>query len=109
MPKLMSVLMLSLGLETRIYHVVPLPSLAVTSFTHVQVCGLVAFVKREGDGDVHVRMEDRGKFIVAEIIPFHPLPAPKVGRWICVRGISREDKTHHWYEVNLVEAWWYAR
>lgn len=100
---------LSLWLGARVYHVVPLTELATTTFTHVEVCGLVTFVKREGDGDVHVRMDDRGAFIVAEFVSYRPLKVPKVKRSICVRGISRIDKAHGWPEVHPVEAWWYAR
>lgn len=91
--------------EGRTYHKVTVAKLPTTQWTHVEVCGLVTLVKKEADGDLHVRIDDGGVFLVAETVPYHPLPAPRSGQRICVRGISREDKTHHWYEVHPVESW----
>lgn len=91
--------------EGRIYHKVPLAQLADTRFTHVRVCGLVTLVKVEADHDIHVRLSDAARFVVAEIIPDMPLPAPRKGQRICVDGISRYDKAHGWYEIHPVSAW----
>jgi hypothetical protein len=90
--------------ESRTYHGVTISGLKETQWTHVSVCGKVALAKHEADGDVHLRLEANGAFIVAEIVPYHPLPIPKVGQFVRVAGISREDKTHSWYEVHPVEA-----
>lgn len=90
--------------ESRTYHVVTIAALKETKWTHVQVCGKVTLAKREADGDVHLRLDAAGAFIVAEMVPYHPLPVPKVGQFVRVKGISREDRTHRWYEVHPIEA-----
>ena len=90
--------------ESRTYHGVSIAKVKDTQWTHVSVCGKVTLAKHEDDGDAHLRLEADGAFIVAEIVPYHPLPIPKVGQWVRVAGISREDKTHHWFEVHPVEA-----
>lgn len=95
--------------EDRTYHPVSVCGLAATSWTHVAVTGKVALVKREGDGDIHIRLEDKGCAAVAEIIPSLPLAAPKLGQRITVRGISRVDGRHKWSEVHPVEAWQIAQ
>lgn len=89
--------------ESRLYHPVPLERIGQTKWTHVNTCGKVTLAKMEGDGDGHVRLDARGAFIVAEIVPYHPLPMPMVGQMLRVKGVSRIDKTHHWPEVHPVE------
>lgn len=90
--------------ESRTYHGVSVKEVRTTTWTHIAVCGRVALAHIEDDGDTHLRIEDGGFFVVAEIVPYHPLPKPKVGQWVRVAGISREDKTHSWFEVHPVEA-----
>jgi hypothetical protein len=90
--------------ESRTYHGVSIAQLKDTQWTHVSVCGHVTLAKHEADGDAHLRLSDGRVFIVAEIVPYHGLPIPKVGQFVRVAGISREDKTHHWFEVHPVEA-----
>jgi hypothetical protein len=90
--------------ESRTYHGVTVAQLRETKWTHVSVCGKVTLAKKEDDGDAHIRIEAGGAFAVAEIVPYHPLPMPKVGQWVRVAGISRYDKTHAWPEVHPVEA-----
>lgn len=90
--------------ESRTYHPVPLARLVDTKWTHVAVCGKVTLVKHEADGDVHIRMDVGPRFVVAEIVDYKPLPPPKVGQTIVVKGVSRFDKTHGWAEVHPVEA-----
>jgi hypothetical protein len=88
------------------FHPVTVAKLPMTRWTHVTVCGRVALLKTEADGDAHLRIEDASKrFIVAEIIPAIPLPRPKLGQQVCVDGISRFDKAHGWFEVHPVLAW----
>lgn len=103
MTNLLALLLLVAG-ESRIYHGVSVADLKTTKWTHVSVCGRVTLVKAEADGDTHIRIDDGPAFIVAEIMPYKPLPAPKVGQFVRVAGISREDKTHGWHEVHPVEA-----
>lgn len=90
---------------SRTYHRVTVAQLATTKWTHVSVCGRVAFVQPEADGDMHLRLEDGAAFIVVEVVPYHPLPRPARGARIRVDGISRIDKTHAWPEIHPAEAW----
>lgn len=71
--------------------------------THVKVTGLVTLVRRETDGDVHIKLVGATKFIVAECIPSLPCKLPKVGQHVTVIGISRLDGEHKWWEVHPVE------
>lgn len=103
--KTLLLLLLLAPMEDRTYHPVALAQLGQTKWTHVEVCGLVTLAKGEADGDQHIRLNDGRAFVVAEIVPYHPLPRPRVGQRICVRGISRLDRTHAWSEVHPVEAW----
>lgn len=90
----------------RTFHPVALKDIPTTKWTHVETCGTVALVKHEADGDWHIRLEDAAKhFIVAEIIPELPLKQPVKGQQIHVRGISREDRDHGWFEVHPVLSW----
>lgn len=90
--------------ESRTYHGVTVAGLKETQWTHVSACGRVALVKHESDGDGHIRIEAGGAFLIAEVVPYHQFPLPKVGQYVRVAGISREDRTHHWFEINPVEA-----
>lgn len=90
--------------ESRTYHIVPLEQLGVTKWTHVSTCGKVTLAKKEADGDGHIRLDAAGgHFIVAEVVPYHPIAMPRVGQTVRVKGISRIDKTHRWPEVHPVE------
>lgn len=92
----------------RTYWPVPLDSLAVghTSHTHAAVVGKVAYVVKESDGDTHIKLvSPGGRFIIAECIPALPCLAPKVGSIITVRGVTRKDPEHLWWEIHPVESW----
>lgn len=82
------------------YHHVKVADVPHTQWTHVTACGVVTLVKKEADGDVHIRLSDGAAFLVVEIIPELPLPAPAKGARVCVSGISRIDKTHGWAEIH---------
>ncbi len=97
--------MIELLLLAITFHPVTVEKLPITKHTHVRVCGVVTLVRKEADGDSHIRLTDGARFVVAEIIPAIPLPRPKLGQRICVDGISREDKAHRWFEVHPVLAW----
>jgi hypothetical protein len=93
---------------SRPYHMETVASLGHSMHTHVQVAGYVSMVRREADGDWHIRVSDeKGRFIVAEIIPAMPMAPPKVGQGVVVFGIRREDneRGHGWAEVHPVEKW----
>jgi len=87
----------------RHYWKVSIARMATNKHTHVAVTGRVALVKHEGDGDLHIKVSDGNRFMVAECIPALPCSEPKIGDVITVRGISRYDGEHHWPEVHPVE------
>jgi hypothetical protein len=62
--------------------------------------GRLTYHRRQADGDVHLKLEDGGTFIIAEVIKEIPLPIPRTGSRVEVCGITRYDKTHRWYELN---------
>jgi hypothetical protein len=96
--------------ESRTYHGVSIAAVKDTKWTHIAVCGQVTLVQREDDGDAHLRIVDPDPgsriqtFIVAEIVPYHLLPLPKVGQFVRVAGIHRYDKVHQWEEIHPAEA-----
>jgi len=99
-------LALALALQ-RIYWPTPLDSLAIghTAHTHVTVTGTVAYVRKEADGDTHIKLVSAtGRFVVAECIPALPCKLPRAGDTVSVSGISRRDSEHLWWEVHPVEA-----
>lgn len=91
------------GEEKRTYHRVAIADMATTRWTHAQVEGVVAYVKREGDGDVHVRVCDGGACVVCEVVPYRPMRTMRVGERVRVFGITRFDKAHGWSELHPVE------
>ena len=100
--------LLALLTVSRPYHHETVDSMRTSRRTHVQVAGTVTLVRREADGDIHVRVSDQhGHWIVAEIVPYHPLVRPRLGQAIVVLGIRRFDNEngHGWPEVHPVEQW----
>ena len=87
------------------YRQVPLAQLATTRWTHACTVGLVVYVRRQKDGDIHVTLVDGADKAVAEIIPALPLPRPKKGQRIRVCGITRIDRYHGWAELHPVLRW----
>jgi len=98
-------LLLALQQPVRTYWPVTVEQVATTAHTHIKVTGRVKLVRHEADGDIHIQLTGTTGYIVCEIIPSLPLPAPKVGQRITVYGISREDKEHHWSQAHPVERW----
>ena len=89
----------------RVYHKTTIARLPRTVDTHVELEGRVTLVRREGDGDVHIRVEDVDhRFVVVEVIPEISLTIPAVGDRVVVRGIVRYDKRHRWHEIHPAEA-----
>jgi hypothetical protein len=99
----MNLLLLLFLFADRPYHKVSIAGISKTLFTHVEVTGKVTLVKKEADGDVHIRLSDGQTFIVAECVPELPCKPPRKGATITVRGVSRFDKEHGWWEVHPVE------
>jgi hypothetical protein len=96
-------LLLSLAIPQRTYHRIPLEKLATSGRTHVEVCGPVTYVRRQKDGDIHVTLDNGKAKVVVEIIPLIPLPTPKKGQLLQVRGISRFDRGHKFTEIHPAE------
>lgn len=103
----MMLLVVLLSLQ-RFYWPTPLDTLAIghQKHTHAEVRGTVVYVRREDDGDIHIKMTNplTGRFIIAECIPQLPCVPPKVGSVITVRGITRLDTEHGWRELHPVES-----
>lgn len=97
--------------DQRKYWFVSIDSLAMgrVKHTHVEVRGYVVYVRRQEDGDVHIKMvtdlENRTRFIIAECIPRMPCLRPRAGEDIILRGITRKDPEHGWWEIHPVEHW----
>lgn len=98
------ILTLLLLFAQRTYHPVPLEKVAQSSRTHIETCGPVVYVRKQQDGDLHVTLDNGKGRVVVEIIPLIPLPAPKKGQIVRVRGISRFDKGHRFVEIHPVES-----
>jgi len=88
---------------SRPYHRVTCERLSRPSPTHVEVTGLVTYVRKQADGDWHVTIEERGHLAVLEIIPPIPIDVPRKGQRVRAFGISRVDFAHKWGEVHPVE------
>ncbi len=89
------------------YPAANIPSIAAGAYTatHATVVGDVTQVTRELDGDIHLRIESGGSFLVAEIIPEFPLAPPHVGQRITAWGIVRHDGIHNWWELHPLIGW----
>lgn len=107
----MRLLLIALLLQ-RYYWTVPLTTLSHGTYhTHVETRGKVSYVRVESDGDIHIKIADPLNsriFIIAECIPKLPCARPRLGADIIIRGISRHDPEHGWWEIHPVESWNYA-
>lgn len=96
-------------LVVRTYHKVPIQSFVQSGskWTHVQVTAIVEDVFPEKDGDTHIVLVPKLHqkiFAVAECILELPCQKPKKGQTITVKGISRYDNVHKWWEIHPVES-----
>jgi hypothetical protein len=74
--------------------------------TCITVAGRVVRVRALGDGGWRIRLADTGGALaVGEIRPSNPLPLPRAGAHILLRGALRYDEAHNWYAVDPVETW----
>jgi hypothetical protein len=72
----------------------------------VTVSGRVARVRARLDGGWRVRLSDTGGALAAaEIRPWNPLPLPRQGARIILRGRVHYDEEHGWYVVDPLEHW----
>jgi hypothetical protein len=96
-------LIVTLRGEPRTYHHVPLAQVAKSQLTHIDTCGFVVYVRKQQDGDWHLTLTEGKAKLVVEIIPAIPLPVPKKGQWMRVRGIRRFDEYHNFAEIHPAE------
>ena len=91
----------------RDYHLATLAELAAGRVrgSHAAVLGDVTQVTGELDGDIHLRIEADGAFVVAEITPELPIPPPHIGEQITAWGIVRHDGLHNWWELHPLIGW----
>src|SRR4051794_20819320 len=68
--------------------------------THLCAVGTVEAVRKERDGDVHVRLCQGPLCVVLEIIPELPIARPRKGSRIRACGIQRWDSWHLWQEIH---------
>lgn len=106
---LLLLFLFSPGEEKLNWHDVTIDRMANTTHTHVTTTGMVEMVKKEADGDIHIRLCQAPKScLTLEIIPPLPLTPPQKGRCIRVWGIARYDRMHLWAEIHPLERWAYA-
>jgi hypothetical protein len=73
---------------------------------HALVTGRVVRVRARLDGGWRIRLaETGGALAAAEIRLSNPVPLPRVGSYIQLRGALRYDEQHAWYAIDPVEAW----
>ena len=72
----------------------------------VVVVGRVVRVRARSGGGWRVRLADTGGALAAaEIRPSNPLPLPRRGTRILLRGRLRYNVDHAWYAIDPVDAW----
>ncbi len=98
--------------DARLYRPTTIDTLAAGRWrpTRARVYGQVTYVNRELDGDVHVVLKTPdGAFVVLEIIPELPIPAPHDDDRITAWGIVRHDGLHNWWELHPLVGWAHGR
>ncbi|HZD67790.1 MAG TPA: phosphatase PAP2 family protein [Actinomycetes bacterium] len=94
--------------DARLYRPATIDLLAAGRWrpTRARVYGQVTYVNREFDGDIHVVLKaPDGSFVVLEIIPELPIPAPHDDDRITAWGIVRHDGLHNWWELHPLIGW----
>jgi undecaprenyl-diphosphatase len=94
--------------DARLYRPTSIDTMAAGRWrpTRTRVYGQVTYVNRELDGDVHIVLKaPDGAFVVLEIIPELPIPAPHDDDRITAWGIVRHDGLHNWWELHPLIGW----
>jgi hypothetical protein len=95
--------------ETRYHHPIDIAQLATIgpTWTHVGTVGWVRSIRHEADGDTHLKICDgTNKWcFYAELVPYKKIDVSKIrlGDQVIVKGISRYDRQHKWWEIHPVE------
>ena len=94
--------------DARLYRPTSIDTLAAGRWhpTRARAYGQVSYVNRELDGDVHIVLKaPDGAFVVLEIIPELPMPAPHDDDHITALGTVRHDGLHNWWELHPLIGW----
>ena len=94
--------------DARLYRPTSIDTLATGHWrpTRARLYGQVTYVNRELDGDIHIVLKaPDGAFVVLEIIPELPMPAPHDDDRITAWGIVRHDGLHNWWELHPLIGW----
>jgi undecaprenyl-diphosphatase len=94
--------------DARLYRPTSIDTLAAGRWrpTRARIYGQVTYVNRELDGDIHIVLKaPDGAFVVLEIIPELPIPAPHDDDRITAWGIVRHDGLHNWWELHPLIGW----
>jgi hypothetical protein len=94
--------------DARLYRPTSIDTLAAGHWrpTRARLYGQVTYVNREQDGDIHIVLKaPDGAFLVLEIIPELPMPAPHDDDRITAWGIVRHDGLHNWWELHPLIGW----
>ena len=94
--------------DARLYRPTGIDTLAAGRWrpTRARVYGQVTYANRELDGDIHIVLKaPDGAFVVLEIIPELPIPAPHDDDRITAWGIVRHDGLHNWWELHPLIGW----
>jgi hypothetical protein len=85
---------------------------ATSSHSHIEVRGQVVYTRSEDDGDLHIKLANAwnlaGPYVICECTLKEPCARPRVDADIIVRGLSRHDPEHGWWEIHPVDTWTYA-
>ncbi len=89
------------------YPTVPLAKIASGTWVRprAKITGTVAFIRKEDDGDVHIRLTSGKDRVILEIIPELPVSVPKIGDTITAWGVVRWDGEHRWAELHPLVGW----
>jgi undecaprenyl-diphosphatase len=94
--------------DARLYRPTSIDTLAAGRWrpTRARIYGQVSYVNRELDGDIHIVLKaPDDAFVVLEIIPELPMPAPHDDDRITAWGIVRHDGLHNWWELHPLIGW----
>lgn len=94
--------------KEELYPLVPISTLNKSLFfgPRAAVIGEVTDTVKVDDGDWHINIkDDKGNTMVVEAIPEYKMAIPKVGLKIKIRGITRYDLEHRWWELHPAINW----
>jgi hypothetical protein len=97
--------------DARLYRATSIETVAAGHWraSRARLYGVVTYVTREPDGDVHVILKAPDhSFVVLEITPEIPLAGPHDDDKITAWGVVRHDALHNWWELHPLTGWAYG-